>query len=977
MLPRPNQENERYPVSLNLAIEALRAERPSVRASAVPRLNADSSQLTQQRCMWKPVLRWCLPVVAWLWTALILASVTSADDGTPGRNFDEADAERLRLIGRYEEAIESYHTLPKSPSRSLGLARCYRQQGDLERAIQILRGSLQEDEVGKDPKVSRIASQQASSDVSILAELAKLYWESAQSNRAEAYAKRAMASERLHPLATHIQIEVLRSRGAREAAADLVAELAAEDPSIRSPEEAMWIGWAKAINGRWQKDTQVFDELVNRFYPRLLQRQPQLWMAHVAMGRLFQEKYNRPEALRALQTALAINPHAAEIHLGLGRLALANFEFDDARDALQRAREKNNQLPEVHHALADLACQNQLISEALEHLSRAEQQRPHDEQTLGRKWALWKRLDGIGGESERARQLFDAVKGRNPRCGRFHSAAAEAFQALRIYPQARDCLQRALDRSPEMIPEHGELGLLHMRLGDELAARKTLEEAFRVDPFNVRVKNTLEVLDLLERYAVLETEHFVIRFDRGQDGLLAEYAAEYLEETVYPEIVASLGYAPPEKTLLEIFSSAAGTSGHGWFSARMVGLPFIGTVGACAGKMFALTSPADGQPFHWARVLRHEFVHVVNLQQTNFQIPHWFTEALAMRNEGIRYPADWEQTLVKYMANDDLMDLSNINHGFTNPGSQERWTLAYFQAYLYADYIAELGGPRAIPQLLHCYAEGKMTADALQHVVNKSLVDFESGYRDYLKQRSRAWLQGVTPATEMSWERRLEQDGNDIEALGRLARRRCQAGDLRKARQYAERALAIDAAHPAALGVMADVFYQVGEDQRATEYADRSLAAESPDLDFVWSMANRALRDKQVERAKRLFQLGQKKDAQDLRWKRGLARVYLSQGNDRNLMLVLAQIADRSPDQVTMARKLAQLALRLQDAAAAEKWAKRVIHVDVQDALAHAQLAQAYELQGKNKRAIREYETAIQISPGEVKWKRALNRLRQ
>ncbi|HZZ72874.1 MAG TPA: hypothetical protein VFE24_11535, partial [Pirellulales bacterium] len=132
-------------------------------------------------------------------------------------------------------------------------------------------------------------------------------------------------------------------------------------------------------------------------------------------------------------------------------------------------------------------------------------------------------------------------------------------------------------------------------------------------------------------YAVIETDHFVIKFDRGRDELLAKYAARYLEHEVYPELTKKLGYVPPDKSLFEIFNRAKNTDGHGWFSARMVGLPYIGTVGACAGKMVALSSPNDAkQKFNWARVLKHEFVHVLNLQQTNYNIPHWYTEALAV-----------------------------------------------------------------------------------------------------------------------------------------------------------------------------------------------------------------------------------------------------------------------------------------------------------------------------------------------------------
>ena len=54
-----------------------------------------------------------------------------------------------------------------------------------------------------------------------------------------------------------------------------------------------------------------------------------------------------------------------------------------------------------------------------------------------------------------------------------------------------------------------------------------------------------------------------------------------------------------------------------------MGLPYVGTVAACTGRVIAMASPNDVRSkYNWARVLRHEFVHVVNLQQTSFNIPH-------------------------------------------------------------------------------------------------------------------------------------------------------------------------------------------------------------------------------------------------------------------------------------------------------------------------------------------------------------------
>ena len=77
--------------------------------------------------------------------------------------------------------------------------------------------------------------------------------------------------------------------------------------------------------------------------------------------------------------------------------------------------------------------------------------------------------------------------------------------------------------------------------------------------------------------------------------------------------------------------------------------------------------------FNWARVLKHEFVHVVNLQQTNFVIPRWFTEGLAVRHEGPGHPQAWDGVLARRAAADNLFNLETIHLGFLRPSSGEDW----------------------------------------------------------------------------------------------------------------------------------------------------------------------------------------------------------------------------------------------------------------------------------------------------------------
>ncbi|MCP6769997.1 basic secretory family protein, partial [Klebsiella pneumoniae] len=76
--------------------------------------------------------------------------------------------------------------------------------------------------------------------------------------------------------------------------------------------------------------------------------------------------------------------------------------------------------------------------------------------------------------------------------------------------------------------------------------------------------------------------------------------------------------------------------------------------------LVAMVSPRDiskviAKPFNWNRVIRHELVHVFNLEQTKARVPHWLTEGLAVRYEGPNFPPSWHALLAEKYQNDDLL----------------------------------------------------------------------------------------------------------------------------------------------------------------------------------------------------------------------------------------------------------------------------------------------------------------------------------
>ncbi len=202
------------------------------------------------------------------------------------------------------------------------------------------------------------------------------------------------------------------------------------------------------------------------------------------------------------------------------------------------------------------------------------------------------------------------MTGRNPHAGDFFYALAGMLEERNKQAEAEAYFREAIRVMPRQVGPQAGLGLLYMRMGREEEARRVLKEAFEADPFHVRVKNKLDVLDVIDKLAVVRTAHFVVKYDAKADKQLGRYAVRHME-TVYPELCKLFGYQPPERPLVEIFNVAEGLDGHQWFSARMIGLPYLDTVAACTGGMVAMASPNDsGEParFNWARVLKHELV---------------------------------------------------------------------------------------------------------------------------------------------------------------------------------------------------------------------------------------------------------------------------------------------------------------------------------------------------------------------------------
>ena len=906
-----------------------------------------------------------LPALLAIASLLLAARPTHAAAADP-----TARARDLLLHGRIVQAREAYRGLGGTDpaAAALGTARCDRAVGKLDEAARTLRQAL------------------ATHPTALLrAELASLEFERGRLDSARAQVDRALAAEPELPLAHWLDAELDRVSGRLDRANEgyrwFVRLYNRDQDKLDDPEVLRLIGLAGAQFARWNRSSGQFHFLVNTLYPDVLERDAAYWPANLEAALLFTEKYNRKAALEEVQEGLAIDPGAAELHAARAAIALQDFDLDTARVAIERALARNPALLVAHDLRADLAMVAFGPREALPVLEAARALDPADEETLGRLAAVYGALDGLADAKTTTRMgavIAEATR-RNEHCGSFFAAMAASLDRLRKYPDAARYYEEARRRMPQLVAVPGQLGLVMMRLGDEARARAMLAEAFEADPFNARVKNSLDVLEVLAGYDSLETTHFKLRFDRARDSLLARRAARWLEDDVYPDVVKQLGFAPEGKSLFEIFSRANGASGHQWFSIRMTGVPFIGTVGACAGKMVAIASPNDGERrFNWARVVRHEFVHIVNLQQTGFEVPRWYTEGLAVAEEGPGTPRIWDAVLARRVASGKLFDLSTIHLGFVRPSTGEDWALAYCQAELYVRFMRETYGADAHRRMLDAFAHRLDTRGAIEKSFHVSLEAFEKAYAGYVRKiagpaaTAAAAEAPADTASSAQLERMADARPGDAALLARLARAQLDEGRPYAARSSAQKALAIDPRQAAAAGVIARVRLQEGDKAGAREAMRTAFDPAAPDREALLLMLNLALDAQDWPEAERLATLGRDRFPGAADWDAGLVAAYRATRSDAPLAALLGRRADGDPDDLDARLDLARIAAAKGDHAGAARWSEEALHVDVKSAVAHATLAEALEAGPRKERAVEEWETAVALDPGKLEWRLAL-----
>jgi len=466
------------------------------------------------------------------------------------------------------------------------------------------------------------------------------------------------------------------------------------------------------------------------------------WEIRLVEAELLYDKHNNGEARAAALEALRLNPRCARAWRVLGEISVDGFAFDvagnvadqlDAMSApagvLNRARSYS---PDAGLIRARARLRQRDPDGAEQALDNLLLEMPNHRDALALQAAsaaVAFRYMSV----DRALERFEALSPGSPEA---LYAVGRSLAEARQYGEGAKYLERAIERQPKWSAPLIELGLLEVQSGRDDRARRWLANAVELDPFNVRAGNSLKLVTDLEQFETVESEHFVVRYRPGVDGVLAREMLPVLErahDRVAGADRGGLNHEPSQRTLIELMPD------HAWFSVRITGMPEVHTMAASTGPVIAMEAPREGRgqtvgEYDWARVILHEYTHTVSLSRTKNRIPHWFTEAVSVFMEDAPRDERTWNLLAGAFNSDTLFNLEEINIAFVRPKKPTDRGQAYAQGHWMYQFIVSEFGADAPLKLMDRYGAGEREASAFETVLGVVSETFLSRFKDWAKQ---------------------------------------------------------------------------------------------------------------------------------------------------------------------------------------------------------------------------------------------------
>jgi tetratricopeptide (TPR) repeat protein len=454
-------------------------------------------------------------------------------------------------------------------------------------------------------------------------------------------------------------------------------------------------------------------------------------MYKVRWGMLLHQRFNEQDAADLFHEALAKEPGNAQAYFGLGTVSAEGFD-GKAMEYAAKAIELDPKLAEAHELAATLALENDDRVTAAKEADKAIALETDALDAM----AVHAALELIADRPPE--EWLGKIKAINPGYGEAYAQVAHHLELHYRYEDAATYYRKAVEADPRLWSAHSSLGIELMRLGQEQEPLKELELAYNNGYRNAATVNSLRLLNSYKNFETTRDATTILKLNKTEAELLRPYFEAELH-TILTTYNAKYHMTLPGPVQVEVYPD------HEDFAVRTMGMPGLGALGVTFGEVVAMDSPSGRKPgeFNWGATLWHEMSHVYIITATHGRVPRWFTEGLAVHEEGER-SKEWSDritpdVLVAIRAK-KLLPVASLDRGFVFPEYPGQVLVSYFQAGSLCGFIQQKWGEGKLLEMVHSYAQLKSTPEVIEVDLGLSAEEFDKQYS--------AWLE-KTYATEL------------------------------------------------------------------------------------------------------------------------------------------------------------------------------------------------------------------------------------
>ncbi len=403
---------------------------------------------------------------------------------------------------------------------------------------------------------------------------------------------------------------------------------------------------------------------------------------------------SRPQALKALETAMEFNEKHISARLLLVDHLVDAEEYEEAEKLLKEVLEVNVNQPEawayravMAHLRNEKAKEKQFRADALRHYTN----NPAVDQLIGRKLSQ-----------------------------KYRFAEGAAYQRL------------ALKSDRNFLPAKFQLAQDLLRLGEEDEGWRLVADVHEADGYDMNAYNLVTLKDTTDKFVALTNEHFTIRMDAREAKIYGPRVMALLQRA-HDTLTKKYGLKLEKRTIVEIYPEQKD------FGVRTFGMPDNpGFLGVCFGCLITANSPASarGSASNWEATLWHEFCHVITLTLTKNKMPRWLSEGISVYEERQASPA-WGQVMNpryrEMILGDELTPVGDLSSAFLTAKSDLHLQFAYYESSLVVQFLVEKFGVEKLRKILADLATGKPINQAIvAHTapLEKVEKDFEAYAKD-------------------------------------------------------------------------------------------------------------------------------------------------------------------------------------------------------------------------------------------------------